>query len=64
MMLIDKGYYDYDYIKPKEKPKPLTAEQRRIWSSEEVAAVLGRAIDPSTGKPIFAASASERQPKQ
>lgn len=52
-MLIDKGYYDYDYEKPKEKPKKLTAEQKRMWSDAEVAAVLGRAINPATGKPIF-----------
>lgn len=53
-MLIDKGYYDYDYQEPKPKPKKLTDEQKRIWSKEEVSRVLGRAIDPATGKPIFA----------
>jgi len=52
-MLIDKGYYDYDYETPKEKPKKLTAEQKRMWSDAELAAVLGRAINPATGKPIF-----------
>ncbi|GEM_PF-5670489 len=52
-MLIDKGYYDYDYQEPKPKPKKLTEEQKRIWSKEEVAQVLGRAIDPATGKSIF-----------
>lgn len=53
MLLIDKGYYDYDYEQPKPKPQKLTAEQRRIWSDQELAAVLDRAINPATGRPIF-----------
>ena len=39
-MLLDKGYYDYDYEAVKEKPV-LTAEDREIWSSEKLNAILG-----------------------
>lgn len=39
-MLLDKGYYDYDYEAVKEKRK-LTAEDREIWSSEKLNAILG-----------------------
>lgn len=40
MMLMDKGYYDYDYEAVKEKPV-LTAEDREIWSQEKLHAILG-----------------------
>lgn len=40
MMLMDKGYYDYDYEAMKEKPR-LTAEDREIWSQEKLHAILG-----------------------
>lgn len=40
MMLMDKGYYDYDYETVKEKPV-LTAEDREIWSQEKLHAILG-----------------------
>lgn len=39
-MLMDKGYYDYDYNAVKEKPV-LTAEDKEIWSSEKLNAILG-----------------------
>lgn len=37
MMLMDKGYYDYEAVK--EKPE-LTAEDREIWSSERLNAIF------------------------
>lgn len=37
MMFMDKGYYDYEAVK--EKPE-LTAEDREIWSSERLNAIL------------------------
>lgn len=40
MMLMDKGYYDYDYEAVKEK-SVLTAEDREIWSQERLHAILG-----------------------
>ncbi|MCM1225268.1 MAG: hypothetical protein NC548_63545, partial [Lachnospiraceae bacterium] len=40
LMLIDKGYYDYDYQEPKIKQK-LTAEDKEIWSAEKLNAILG-----------------------
>lgn len=40
MMLMDKGYYDYDYEAVKEK-SILTAEDREIWSQEKLHAILG-----------------------
>ena len=47
MMLIDKGYYDYDYEKPKIKLR-LTAEDREIWSAEKLNAILGVKPKPIT----------------
>ena len=40
MMLMDKGYYDYDYEVVKEK-LVLTAEDKEIWSQEKLHAILG-----------------------
>lgn len=40
MMLMDKGYYDYDYEAEKEK-SVLTAEDREIWSQEKLHTILG-----------------------
>lgn len=40
MMLMDKGYYDYDYEAVKEKPV-LTAEDKEIWSAAKLDAILG-----------------------
>lgn len=40
MMLMDKGYYDYDYEAVKEKPV-LTTEDKEIWSQEKLHAILG-----------------------
>ena len=39
-MLMDKGYYDYDYEVVKEK-LVLTAEDKEIWSQEKLHAILG-----------------------
>jgi hypothetical protein len=39
-MLMDKGYYDYDYSEPKPKHKP-TAEDKEIWSAAKLDAILG-----------------------
>lgn len=39
-MLLDKGYYDYDYEAVKEK-RELTAEDKEIWSQEKLHAILG-----------------------
>lgn len=39
-MLADKGYYDYDYSRPKEKAE-LTPEDREIWSKEKLDSILG-----------------------
>ena len=50
-MLADKGYHDYDYTEPVVRAK-LTEKQRKIWSPEKVAALIGRAINPATGKRI------------
>jgi hypothetical protein len=54
-MLIDKGYYDYDYtyVKPKKKVNI------DIWSDEKVANLLRRAIIPGTNKRVFAKSEAE-----
>ena len=52
-MLMDKGYYDYDYEPVKDKPKKLTSEQKKIWSKEKLMSVLGTAIDPTTGRGVF-----------
>lgn len=38
-MLLDKGYYDYDYEAVKEPV--LTAEDKEIWSQEKLHAILG-----------------------
>lgn len=40
LMLLDKGYYDYDYEAVKGKQE-LTAEDKEIWSSEKLNAILG-----------------------
>lgn len=37
---MDKGYYDYDFEAVKPKPT-LTAEDKEIWSSEKLNAILG-----------------------
>lgn len=37
-MLMDKGYYDYDYTEPQRKPKTELKEK----SEEEVGAMLAR----------------------
>lgn len=39
-MLTDKGYYDYDYEAVKKKAV-LTAEEKEVWSSEKINAILG-----------------------
>lgn len=39
-MLMDKGYYDYDFEPVKEKPKQ-TAEDREVWSQDKLNAILG-----------------------
>lgn len=52
LMLFDKGYYDYDY-EPVKAVRKLTKEDMEIWSDDKVAAVLGRAVDPTTGKHVF-----------
>ncbi|MCM1250267.1 MAG: hypothetical protein NC209_03860 [Alistipes sp.] len=46
-MLIDKGYYDYDYSEAKKK-KRISPSEVTILSDEEVAAELSRAIIPGT----------------
>ena len=50
-MLMDKGYYDYDYQKVKPKRKP-TKEDTEIWSDDKVAAILGTAMLPN-GERVF-----------
>ncbi len=40
MMLMDKGYYDYDYEAVKEK-RVLTAADKEIWSQDKLNAILG-----------------------
>lgn len=40
MMLMDKGYYDYDFEAVKEKPV-LTAADKEIWSQDKLNAILG-----------------------
>lgn len=51
LMLADKGYHDYDYTEPPVKRK-LTPAQRQIWSDSKLASLLGRAINPATGRRI------------
>lgn len=40
-MLMDKGYYDYDYEKVRKVPKPLTYEET-VKSDEEIQEILKR----------------------
>jgi len=51
-MLIDKGYYDYDFEKPKEKKRKPTKEETEVWSDEKLKSVLGRALLPD-GNRVF-----------
>lgn len=51
LMLADKSYHDYDYTEPPMKREPTTA-QRQIWSDSKLASLLGRAINPATGRRI------------
>ena len=39
-MLMDKGYYDYDYepVRKKRKPAP---EDKEVWSRAKLNAILG-----------------------
>ena len=39
-MLMDKGYYDYDY-EPVKKKRALTPEDKEIWSANRLDAMLG-----------------------
>lgn len=48
-MLIDKGYYDYDYSEI-EKKKRINPSEVTILSDEEVAAELSKALIPGTNK--------------
>lgn len=41
-MLIDKGYYDYDYEKPKEKPTQPKNYGESVRSDEEMRKILSR----------------------
>jgi len=41
-MLIDKGYYDYDYEKPKEKPARAKSYDESVKSDEEMRDILSR----------------------
>lgn len=49
LMLVDKGYYDYDFSEPKHK-KRINPSEVTILSDAEVAAELSRAIIPGTNK--------------
>lgn len=49
-MLMDKGYYDYDY-EPVKKKRVLTPEDKEIWSANRLDAILGVKRKP---KPITA----------
>ena len=49
LMLIDKGYYDYDYSEI-EKKKRINPSEVTILSDEEVAAELSKALIPGTNK--------------
>lgn len=56
-MLMDKGYYDYDY---KEQPKKvvLTQEDKEIFSTDKLDAILGvkrKTEEPPTDEEIQAA---------
>ena len=42
-MLIDKGYYDYDYSEPK-KIRPERPKDNTLMSDEDVAAILATAV--------------------
>lgn len=51
-MLIDKGYYDYDFEHPKGKKRKMTKEEREVWSDEKLRSILGRAMT-ADGKRVF-----------
>ncbi|MDE6535196.1 MAG: hypothetical protein K2K82_04205 [Muribaculaceae bacterium] len=56
-MLMDKGYYDYDYTEPKKKAV-LNPEDREIWSAAKLDAILGvkrKSNTPPTDEEIQAA---------
>lgn len=46
LMLVDKGYYDYDFTEPKRRRR--STANVKLMSDDEVAAVLSTAIIPGT----------------
>lgn len=51
LMLMDKGYYDYDYEPVKKKPE-LTAEDKELLTAEKLDALLGvKRINPKPLNP-------------
>ena len=46
-MLMDKGFYDYDYSEPKPR-KPKRPTDTTLMSDDEVAAILSTAVIPGT----------------
>lgn len=47
LMLMDKGFYDYDYSEPKPR-KPKRPIDTTLMSDDEVAAILSTAVIPGT----------------
>ena len=39
-MLLDKGYYDYDY-EPVKKKRKYVPEDKEVWSQDKLNAILG-----------------------
>lgn len=50
-MLIDKGYYDYDYTEPKKRRAKTT--DNALMSDDEVAAILATAVIPGTDTLVY-----------
>jgi hypothetical protein len=46
LMLVDKGYYDYDFTEPKRRRR--STANVKLMSDDEVAAMLSTAIIPGT----------------
>lgn len=55
-MLIDKGYYDYDFTEPKRRRR--STANVKLMSDDEVAAVLSTAIIPGTDTPVHSVKPS------
>jgi hypothetical protein len=56
-MLIDKGYFDYDFT----DEKPLKETSYEFMGKDEVANLLSGAINPQTNERVFKESAEDLQ---